>query len=696
MAIRSSSIIVELLDRVSGPARRAATSLRGLGKSARDLPSAMNVGTRLDAAMARNAAAMGRARLGVVDAVATYYALDAAIGAPIRTAAAFETQLEDIGQKAGIPVEQLAALGRRIQQVGRDTNQASSQIASAVDAMASRGADIDTALTVANPIGKAATAYRASTEDMAAAAWSAVDNLKVPADQVGQAIDMMASAGKDGAFELRDMAQYFPALGAAYQGLGQSGVEAVGDLAAALQVVRKGTGDSATAATNLQNVLQKMRSPATVRAFKRMGVSLEEELAGAAKRGLTPIEAIADVTAKTLDGDLSKLGYLFEDAQVQAGMRSLIQGMDEYQRIRDKAFSSKGVVDADYNRRIETANGAMERWAATTERFQISLSAALLPALSSVLDTITPVIDRIGDLAEAHPVLTKNVMLAAGAVVSLKGAMAGLRFVGLLGKGGILSVLSAIGAAAGGIWRAAGGNIALQRSLAAMSGLKLGFFETLVAGLRGIVQAIPGVSRITVALRGATTAVSGLVARIGAVGPAVNSAATATERATSRMASAVNRVRFGALMAGVGMISAMSSVPDENLGAWQKANREGMESTLRATPGIGSLMRGYENTRDWLWGSSSSGPRRAKGGPVSPGRTYLVGERGPEPFTPTRSGYVHPSGAGGGAPAVTVAPVFHITGGSGASPETIADQVMRRIEQTVAAALRGAMADVGG
>lgn len=36
---------------------------------------------------------------------------------------------------------------------------------------------------------------------------------------------------------------------------------------------------------------------------------------------------------------------------------------------------------------------------------------------------------------------------------------------------------------------------------------------------------------------------------------------------------------------------------------------------------------------------------RADGGPVSGGKTYLVGERGPELFTPSRSGNIIPNGA---------------------------------------------------
>jgi phage-related minor tail protein len=41
--------------------------------------------------------------------------------------------------------------------------------------------------------------------------------------------------------------------------------------------------------------------------------------------------------------------------------------------------------------------------------------------------------------------------------------------------------------------------------------------------------------------------------------------------------------------------------------------------------------------------------KRASGGPVTAGSTYLVGERGPELFTPSASGRIIPNGGGGGA-----------------------------------------------
>lgn len=471
----TSSLVVRLVDSFTTPAKSIANSMLGIKRAAGG-----DFGTGLAGAMERNNAALANVRGGMVDAVAGFYALKAAFGAPIKSAVDFETLLEDIGQKADIPVERLASLGQEIKRVATDTNQATTAIANAVDNLLGRGAAEDVALAAAGPIGKAATAYRAATDDLAAASWSAVDNLKVPADQIGTAIDAMAQAGKEGAFELRDMARFFPSLGAAYQGLGQKGTDAVADLAAALQIVRKGTGDSSTAATNLQNVLQKIGSPATLRAFGKMGVNLRKEMQKAEKAGMTPIEAIAEITNKTLKGDLGKLGFLFEDAQVQAGMRSLIQNMEEYKRIRAEAMKASGVVEKDYQRRIETAAGATIRWKASIENLSLAIGTTLLPVVSDLVNRFTPVIDAIGKWTGANPDFTRNVIAAAAAVVGFKIAVTGLRYVGLLGRGGALSMM------------ALGYNTVGKAAIFAGRGMKVMAFTPIIAGLGAARRAMVG------------------------------------------------------------------------------------------------------------------------------------------------------------------------------------------------------------
>jgi len=53
-------------------------------------------------------------------------------------------------------------------------------------------------------------------------------------------------------------------------------------------------------------------------------------------------------------------------------------------------------------------------------------------------------------------------------------------------------------------------------------------------------------------------------------------------------------------------------------------------------------------------------PQRQHGGPVEAGHTYLVGERGPEPFTPKQNGWITPSG--GGAGGITINGGLHLHG----------------------------------
>jgi phage-related minor tail protein len=84
-----------------------------------------------------------------------------------------------------------------------------------------------------------------------------------------------------------------------------------------------------------------------------------------------------------------------------------------------------------------------------------------------------------------------------------------------------------------------------------------------------------------------------------------------------------------------------------------------------------------------LVGSLLGLPGRATGGPVAPGRGYLVGERGPEVFVPTSSGQIA-TPAIGGAREVRVS--INVNAPAGAAPEMLA-----RSSRQIARAVRNAM-----
>lgn len=76
-------------------------------------------------------------------------------------------------------------------------------------------------------------------------------------------------------------------------------------------------------------------------------------------------------------------------------------------------------------------------------------------------------------------------------------------------------------------------------------------------------------------------------------------------------------------------------------------------------------------------------PGRATGGPVTPGRAYMVGERGPEVFVPTASGQVVANGGGSRDVRVSIA----VNGRGGESDP----RVLARSARQVARAVKGAL-----
>lgn len=101
--------------------------------------------------------------------------------------------------------------------------------------------------------------------------------------------------------------------------------------------------------------------------------------------------------------------------------------------------------------------------------------------------------------------------------------------------------------------------------------------------------------------------------------------------------------------------------------------------------GIGAVTGGGKNlagTALQLAGALLGAPGRATGGPVSPGRPYLVGERGPELFVPTASGRVETMRGGGRDIRMSIT----INAPAGAEPQALG-QSSRQVARAVKSAL---------
>jgi len=109
--------------------------------------------------------------------------------------------------------------------------------------------------------------------------------------------------------------------------------------------------------------------------------------------------------------------------------------------------------------------------------------------------------------------------------------------------------------------------------------------------------------------------------------------------------------------------------------------------------GIGSILGGGVGGLGGLFSGAIGAlfglPGRATGGPVSPGRGYLVGERGPELFLPTSAGRVEPLSSGQ-SPVRDVKVAIQL----GAPAGTSAPTALQRSSRQLASAVRRALQEV--
>ncbi|SFR79737.1 phage tail tape measure protein [Sphingomonas jatrophae] len=379
---------------------------------------------------------------GGAAAIGTGFALSRPVTGSVKAAQEYESVMSDIGQKADLLRSKSEQLGRGLLRAARDANQLPAAMQAGVDTLSGLGATVPDAVAMMRPIGRAATAYKAEIADLANASFAAHDNLRVDTQDTGRALDIMATAGKRGAFEVKDMAAHFPELTASMQGLGAKGLPVVADLAAALQITRKGAGDSATAANNLQNLLAKATSGDTIKNFAKFGIDIPKALKRAVAEGRSPIEELVRLTQKATGGDGARLSALFGDMQVQQALRPLMANMALYRQIRADALGATGTVDADFAERMRDSAEQSRQLAVNAEVLKVTLGAALLPTVNALVQRLSAGASWLAAFSAQHPRLTKAAMILAGGLAVLFGLLG----LGAIVAAGIMAPLAIVNA----------------------------------------------------------------------------------------------------------------------------------------------------------------------------------------------------------------------------------------------------------
>ena len=586
------------------------------------------------------------------------------------------------------------------------------------------------------------------------------------------------------------MAQYLPSITALASSKGMSGESGLAQIAAALQIVRRGAGDASEAATNFSNILQKINSNDAIGNFKKLGIDIQKVLKDAKANGTDPLEASLRAINTALGGDMSRLGEIFADAQVQKGLIPLLTGLEDYIRLRDEAARADGVISNDFARMMQTSVEQVKQFQIALQNFQTSVGAAMVPVLGGIAGALKPVLVLLTSLVNQYPGVSGALVAITAGFIALKAALAGLTFIGLMGKGGMLASLAfglkgvtvaltalravaitaPLGLITSGLTSLRGSLLGLTM-LNSAGGLKA-VFGTLGSGLLGLLNPMKLVTAASVALRGALmlTGVGAILigiamagkfiydnwqgikelfvafgeAFMAALGPVkpmldpviagVSSLFGWMSRLSLEVSPATWREWGASAGAAVGdVVRWFAELPGKiaaSLGSLYDIGRKFMQSFFDGLVSIGSdILNWSSGLADKISSvltlpnrapQSSVNPRgagagmkpavdpndpygvgpiedltkRATGGPVSRGASYLVGERGPELITAGRSGYVNRAGsfpAGG----ITVSPVFNMTFNGRTDPEDVVQQIRRVLRDEVRETFRGVYADAG-
>lgn len=424
---------------------RLEKAYRSMGQTANEAELKAKGHQQIDSGVKGMKGAVGAAVVGV-----------GAMAVPTKVSADFGAIVRDIAIKAGIankPQEQ--EMSRKIIDTSRDTGMARNDVADVVNQLVGAGMDLSKALEYAPVAAKFVVGQGSSGVDTAKMINALGQNAKITdPKQMQQALEAIAYQGQAGSFEAADMAKWFPELLANMASNGITGLDAVTQLGAMLQVQMKQAGSSDEAANNLKNWMGKIGSTDTVKAYEKAGIDYKGSMQTGLQNGMSTLEtsmalaqkyiqatdpkraaAMAEATSKiskeanpekakammaSLEESL-RTGDLFADMQVKAALSAYMQNKALYSQLKNDSRDATGILDKNLAERRESSSQKWAEMAQSMDDAMRSIGDALRPVTDTVAESLTKVTKGITSLTDSAPGVVAGIATVGAGLVALKG-----------------------------------------------------------------------------------------------------------------------------------------------------------------------------------------------------------------------------------------------------------------------------------
>ena len=301
----------------------------------------------------------------------------------------------------------------RIRSASIGTGVGEGDITEGLSQFVARTGDLKTGVEMMQTLAQTAAASGASFEDLSGVAADLMTKFDVTkVEDMQDALAGLVFQGKAGAFELRDMADQFPKIGAMAKSMGMGGAGGLRKVGALAQIVRGSTGNAETATFALDAMTRQLVSKGadmgSGKAFGGKKVNVFKN--GDPTQGLRDItELIPEVLAAS-NGNLAQLQETFGGE----GMRGMNAFLGTFRGAGGGAAGTAAVRQqiaesvnsgGSWSEVQRDASSAMQSTASQLEALNTQMKAAvetdLLPALKELIPQVIKLAPYVGDAVKS-------------------------------------------------------------------------------------------------------------------------------------------------------------------------------------------------------------------------------------------------------------------------------------------------------
>lgn len=391
MAKLTASMVVDLKDNTGPGSRSAMRNLRNMKRE----------GDMLTRSMDRQALEQVRRRDQFMNAalIAGRMATTAALTAGVVAGKAFvdfaevERRVNRIAINAGKGADQVQPIIQNLQTVAKSTKMGFNETVEGLEALIASGRTLDEGLAFLPAVATTAQASGAAITDIALSADALSNSLKIGGKDMQAAFDILVAGGKQGKFELKDMAQYLPSLLPLFNQIGYEGTKDLKKIVGMLQLVRNKAGTASEANTYLRNVVGKMFSNETNTKFKKFGVNLQKELKKAKDEGKDVLETFLDISEAVMKKNKLEPAELFSDSEFQLGMMALLSQREGLKKLVAELNNAGGQTMKDFIQATSDAKGSIDEMKASWDELWNNIGKNVAKDAVPLLNNVNKLMD---------------------------------------------------------------------------------------------------------------------------------------------------------------------------------------------------------------------------------------------------------------------------------------------------------------